>query len=59
MPATKERERPAVAVSREPACPMCVSRRTVRILEGFITETFSCPSCDHVWEARKPRVPIE
>jgi hypothetical protein len=48
-----------VALSRKPACPMCAARRTVRILEGFRTETFSCPSCDHVWEARKPRAPIE
>jgi hypothetical protein len=48
-----------VAVSREPACPMCVARRTVRTLEGFRTDTFFCPSCDHVWEARKPRAPTE
>ena len=48
-----------VVASREPTCPMCAARRTVRTLEEFRTETFFCPSCDHVWETRKPRAPIE
>ena len=48
-----------VAPCRGPACPMCAARRSVRTLEGFRTDTFFCPSCEHVWEVRKPRTPAE
>jgi hypothetical protein len=48
-----------VAPCRGPGCPMCAARRSVRTLEGFRTDTFFCPSCEHVWEVRKPRTPTE
>jgi transposase-like protein len=49
----------SVAVRREPSCPMCVARRTVRTGECFRTDTFFCPSCNYVWEVRKPRALTE